>query len=286
MAPVNTIQKGNLKALFHNGELVSFSNGPTEFMHGGGKIAATKTDADKKGWQHSELLMFPIAGPADDFMYQLDSTTSPMDQHGASRYLPFVVRTSSVNSISFVQEYTADTPVLNGKYQPDNGKPQFISMPASYRLEKTFTLEEDRLVVDISITNTSDKTIPYMLGWHPAFKVIGDPKAGKLVAPDAEVSLEHILNAKTRGEDAEKIEGASSMMYLNEDLGISLEVSTTGFRHMMLWSPSPDSGMFCIEPLTRLPPYRRNSSENIDYIDPGQSVKYQVVITPTPRNAP
>lgn len=57
---------------------------------------------------------------------------------------------------------------------------QSKSTPYRYRAAQTFTLEDDRLTLSLSVENTGERPLPFGLGWHPYFPLT--PKT-TLLAP-------------------------------------------------------------------------------------------------------
>lgn len=60
-----------------------------------------------------------------------------------------------------------------GKRTPASVEMSFIcdghSTPYRYRAVQTFTLEDDRLLLSLSVENMGERPLPFGLGWHPYF---------------------------------------------------------------------------------------------------------------------
>jgi galactose mutarotase-like enzyme len=88
-----------------NWQLYSLKRGNKEVMWKGG---APKQEKPDKGWQNSEIIAFPIFGPAVDGVIVYKGKEYPMGQHGLSRRLPWNEVKRTDESIIFTQHYTAN----------------------------------------------------------------------------------------------------------------------------------------------------------------------------------
>jgi galactose mutarotase-like enzyme len=231
-----------------NAQLFSLVYEGQEFMHAGGKPDATLVEKDK--WANSEIVMFPIVGPADDFQIEMGGRYYNMSQHGIARNWPFTLTTpthqQNPQATAFTQIYHANTPVPNPKYVPGAPEPaekEKLFWPFTYALTKTYELRKDGLHVEFAIKNFSANPMPYAFGWHPAFK-IGDE--AMLLVDGNRIDLEQLRAASGQ---VLMYGGAKQVKLATE--GRNLEVlSDTG--NFMVWSPK-GSKLLCIEPVTRLP---------------------------------
>jgi galactose mutarotase-like enzyme len=262
------LEIGKLHAQFNidSSQLFSLVYQGREYMHPGGKPGATSVEKDK--WGNSEIIMFPIVGPANDFRVEIDGQSYPMSQHGITRNWPFALSETSVpetrpQRVAFTQVYKANTPVPNPKYVVGMQEPKELQWPFSYMLTKSFTLDDDALRVEFAMKNFSNKPMPYAFGWHPAFK-IGDEAT--LLVDGNRVTLEDIRAAKgtVLKYPAREVKMAT------EDRALKL-VTDTGY--VMLWSPE-GSKLLCIEPITRRP----STNDAVDFLAPNMQKKYTVEI--------
>lgn len=148
-----------------NGQLCGLRRGDTDVMwHGGGVPAGQQKP--ERGWDNSEIVMFPIVGRAPNDQIFVDGIPFPMTQHGLSRNLPWLVLKSARDSIELVQVYEAGQRVESKK-----GPSVF---PRSFTLKKSFSFDDnDDLRYAIEIENLSSLPLPFSAGIHPAFPTFG-----------------------------------------------------------------------------------------------------------------
>jgi galactose mutarotase-like enzyme len=256
MTDLISIEQDKLRALINpkNGQLVSLSLDELEFFHNG-----ASPGWDGQGWSNSEIVAYPVFGPVNNYSVRLGDKRYILDQHGISRNIPFVLHKKGESFVSLVQSYHGEA-VPNSKYKPGNNHPEnLIWIP--YELTKKFQLEDGRLVCELTVKNVSEKKMLYVIGWHPAFKVLGDISDGIFLDDKGNslATLEKVIVASnTPAEEALTIKGTGSVTYKNLGTGLGVRVSSKDFDNsVMLWSPSRTAGMFCIEHSTELPIFGR-----------------------------
>jgi galactose mutarotase-like enzyme len=263
-----------------NGQLVSLSLGGVEYFHGGGKSGYAGP-----GWKNSEIVPFPIFGPADNLHVVVGDARFPLEQHGISRHTgqnPFHLLEQERHKLTFRQVYDGG-PISNPHFTPGNGHPEDLFW-LPYTLEKTFELRDVGLQCTLTVTNDSERDMPYVIGWHPAFPVMGDVAKGQfyLYGNRANVSLDLVIDASLSARSAIEFEGCDSVLYWNEAARDGVNVTSQGLPHVVLWSPGRDSGMFCIEPVSNLPTpggkgYFQDPSP-FESLPPGKTKTYRIII--------
>ena len=253
------VKKGDVSVQISraDGQIVGISKGGVQFMHGGGLPDLLKTEEDKKGWQNSEIVMFPIVSRAKDYQVWIKEKSYPMDQHGISRILGFEKTGTQSDLASLIQRHDGRTLLPNPKYEQDESRPEKLHWPFAYDIYKVILLKPDRATIIFYLSGPNNKNMPYMFGWHPAFKMFGPPSEGVFFnltnqTHRHQIDLEEVIDAPKTG--ALKIKGMREIHYINGAGGRGISVyHKCGFKNMMLWCPGEDSGMFCIEPVTHIP---------------------------------
>lgn len=284
MAEIIRLGTKNSRAIIYSGKLVSFEYKGIEYIHGGGKPEELKRKEDFKGWQDSEIIMFPVIGAVVDYKIQVGDMCFNQDLHGIARSLEFIKEKSGDNYIELVQRYDGVTTIKNLETGVES--PKYLEWPFKYEIKKSIELTEGSLEIGISLTNKSDKDMLYMLGFHPAFKVLGNPEEAVFTESGNKHSLKEIVKESVEGIGAFFLQGVKRISYKNTGTDRGFEFSSINFNDMMIWSPGEDSGMFCIEPLTNLPV--RVPSERRYFIDKSQyqligmreTVDYRVIVKP------
>lgn len=277
------------------GEIVGLKKGAIQILHGGGKDDKFKEGTDSLGWKRSEILMFPIVGPARDYVLYVDDCETlkevAMDQHGISRYIPFRIASISRKSISLIQEYVSDTQIINLKYSKteDNGHPETISWPYSFSIEKNISLHSIKnhddfagysgfVDIEFHITNKSENIMPFMFGFHPAFRTYGN---------EGNIIIEHGDSAKDIPFDG--FLGKDITLFNRNTGDIFFRNSKIHFRmhhtfgNTMVWSPKGAAEIICIEPVTCLPKTLENAEYRLqvpkfEFLLPGKTKTYNARI--------
>lgn len=226
------LSMGSFRVDIEKGELRSYRHDGYEFMH----------QIGSPGWGNTDTEMFPVIGPTAEAGYrvQVPRGNAIQDQHGLLRELEYQLHGKSADHAIFFKTYKAGTLVKNSKY-PQRSEAQWLVWPYDFKIEKTFELSDRGLEIKFAVSG--EKDMPFMFGYHPAFKLrTAEPyiSAGKKI-----FSLGDVLAV---GSKALLVPEQREVCLHDEK---SLSVSTSGFRHFMLWTEVPN--MICIEPITFYP---------------------------------
>ncbi len=216
------------------GELISYKFDEAEIMHQKGD----------KGWGSTEIEMFPIIGATkeNDFKVQTPKGNALLDQHGIARIMDYQLMESNETTAVYSKKYVANSLKLNHKF-PQKSTQEFLYWPYNFEIFKTFNLNNNYLKISLEVK--SDKGMPFMLGFHPAFKIYNDECVIKSL--EQELGVQEILDV---GAAAFLLEGCNELALHNNGT-ITIKVKTSGFRHIMLWTEV--TNMVCIEPITFYP---------------------------------
>ena len=125
--------------------------------------------ADPAVWGYHAPILFPHAGKVVDGIIEAKGGKYPSGQHGFARLMEH----------EFVDK-TEDTIALELCSSPET----LEKFPYDFRLVSTFTLENDTLHHTLTVENLDEETLPFGIGYHPAFTV---PFDDKHVATDYEL---------------------------------------------------------------------------------------------------
>jgi galactose mutarotase-like enzyme len=105
-------------------------------------------------WPRHAPILFPIVGRLKGDVLKHRGQTYPMTQHGFARDQRFAwtAREKTLCVLSL-----ADSVESRAKY------------PFAFRLDVSYVVEGDELVIGYAITNTGDEMLPASIGAHPAF---------------------------------------------------------------------------------------------------------------------
>ncbi len=232
------------------GELVGYVVDGYEYIHQKGSA----------GWGNSDTEMFPIIGPTAKagFQVQTPRDIAIQDQHGLLRELEYELVLQKEMEAVFQKSYKAHTQVKNSKF-PKKSDKEYLFWTYDFLFQKQFLLTDEGL--EITFTVSGELDMPFMLGYHPAFKL--HSKNPVIVWGDKTISLEEILAV---GDRAYEIADCEELLLKDEK---ELRVKTEGFGNFMLWTPEPN--MLCIEPISFYPyaVEQRNLNEGFQYLDDG-----------------
>ncbi|TYP96755.1 aldose 1-epimerase [Tenacibaculum adriaticum] len=230
-----TLSNNDLSVVIDQGELISFKKGNEELIHQKGA----------PGWRNSDTEMFPIIGPtvSNNFVVETPKGNCIQDQHGLLREFAYTVLESNKTSLSLQKEYKANTKIKNSKF-PNKSTEEFQFWPYDFTFIKRYVLEDDHLKIIFQIQ--SEKDMPFMLGYHPAFKLSGN--ATEICKTNTKTAtVKDVMDA-----------GSTAFPFLNTDEitlvkenGHNVTIKTKGFNNFMLWTEV--TNMLCIEPITEYP---------------------------------
>ncbi|UCD62206.1 MAG: aldose 1-epimerase [Flavobacteriaceae bacterium] len=226
------LSSGNTNAKIEVGELVSYQLNNHEYIHQKGS----------PGWRNSDTEMFPVIGPTAEagFRVHVPRGNAIQDQHGLLRELDYQLLSNTKTTAEYVKTYKAGTVIKNSKF-PDKSSAQLLIWPFSFEFHKSFQITDNHL--EISFRISGEKDMPFMLGYHPAFKLYTDNPV--IIAEDQTISLDAVIGA---GNRALEVNDCKNVVLRDVK---ELNIKTEGFKHFMLWTEV--SNMICIEPITFYP---------------------------------
>lgn len=223
---------GNQQVQIDAGELVGYAVAGHEFIHQKGS----------PGWRNADTEMFPIIGPTDaaNFRVTTPKGKAVQDQHGLLRELDYECLEQTSKKAVLKKRYTANSVVKNAKF-PHKSNEAELSWPYNFEFTKTFLLSDQGL--QISFTVHGEEGMPFMLGYHPAFKL-------RTTEASIETGSKNwtITKVMSVGSRALHVPNCERILLKDEK---SLEIRTKGFGNFMLWTEVPN--MVCIEPITFYP---------------------------------
>ncbi len=251
--------KGQL-ARIDIGELTGYSVEGHEYMHQKGS----------PGWRNTDTEMFPIIGPTAeaDFRIQTPKGMAVQDQHGLLREVPYELIKQSETQATYLKKYKAGNRVVNSKY-PEKSDEKELFWPYDFEFEKRIRILESGLSVSFKIN--AEKGMPFMLGYHPAFRL--SVKNPIIKANGRSISLAEVLAVGSR---ALQVPDCNDIV-LNDSK--RLRIKTEGFKSFMLWTEVPN--MVCIEPITFYPYVveQRNLHRGFQTME-SSSATFKVTISP------
>lgn len=210
-------------------------------------------------WPRHAPILFPIVGKLRNDRLLYKGKTFPMTQHGFARDQRFTWSAREPKACSL---FLQDNEATRSQY------------PFSFRLDVSYAVENDDLIIVYEITNTDDQIMPASIGAHPAFNwplVAGMQKESHSIvfshaetAPvrrlDGGLLRDRPFETPIRGttlalSEALFAEDAIIMDQLNSSSlrytapgAPTIAISWEGFRQLGLWSKPGGASFLCIEP--------------------------------------
>jgi len=247
MSSIEILKNKDCKVIIEKGELIRFTKDNLEYIHKKGN----------KGWRNSDDEMFPVIGPTskNNFRVHTKNGDAILDQHGLLRELEYSLVSSNENFAKFIKGYKKNTQITNSKF-PEKSSEEKLFWPFDFTFQKNFTLENSVLKIEFIIE--SEKGMPFMLGYHPAF-LLSDSGKETLESNGTEITLADVYKA---GSNAFPVLNSNKIILKNINKK-NLEITTKGFDNFMLWTEVDN--MLCIEPITQYTSYtdQKFSEENM-----------------------
>lgn len=225
----------NSVVTLEKGELISYLKNNEELIHQKGN----------PGWRNADTEMFPIIGPTDanKFLVSTPKGNYNQDQHGLLRELEYSIENQTNNTCVFKKKYAAYTAVENSKF-PEKSPIRLVSWPYSFTFNKIIELTNESLKISFEII--TEKGMPFMLGYHPAFMLNGNSDE-ILTTNNQQISIPEIQKG---GDTAFPVLNTTEISLIKKT-GLNIKIQTKGFHNYMLWTPA--TNMLCIEPITAYP---------------------------------
>ncbi len=223
---------GNQTVKIDAGELVSYKKEDYEVIHQKGS----------PGWRNADTEMFPIIGPTNEASFKVETPKGIglQDQHGLLREMDYALEKQSATKAVFIKEYVPGEEVKNSKY-PQKSDIEFLSWPYTFSFSKEFNLTDSGLEIQFKIKG--EKGMPFMLGYHPAFKLYS--KDIKVKTATKTITLPEILAVGSR---ALPVLDCDTIILEDKN---NVTIKAEGFKNFMLWTEV--SNMLCIEPISFYP---------------------------------
>jgi galactose mutarotase-like enzyme len=210
-------------------------------------------------WPRHAPLLFPIVGRLKGDVLRHRGQSYAMTQHGFARDQRF--------------NWTGQAPSLCSLSLQDSDASR-AKYPFAFRLDVTYSIEDDTLVIGYAITNTGDEMLPASIGAHPAFRWPlvddADKRAHTIIFSDAEPAPIRRLDGGLMLREGEPSPVQGGALALSESLfikdamifdhlastslsyggpgGPTITFAWEGFRELGIWSKPSGAAFLCIEP--------------------------------------
>lgn len=249
-------------------------------------------------WPRHAPLLFPAIGRHPGDVLQVGAEEFPLGHHGFARDLDFGLSEQGRGHATFTLRHSAAT---------------LRQFPFAFQLTITYRLLPSGVEATFRLRNPGNRTMPFGIGLHPAFKwpldagapreehvlVFDQPETARtrlvqenLLQPESMVA-NHLptgvmeLLPQRFDHGAIVFDGLQSVSAeYRSPTGRAVRLSWTGFRELGVWSPA-EGELLCIEPWRGLPaPHDWADDErnrpDLEQLGPGQERTYTLRIELAP----
>ncbi len=193
-----------------------------------------------------------------------------------------------------VMEHAKDNAKLFFRHNGKNG------FPFAYEAQQDFTLQDNSLIVSLTLTNKGGIPMPCGLGWHPFFPKDDDtkvffktknvwahesaPPRERPIKTPAEWQFDKGLKISELELDTcfGGFDGKVEMIWPQRNRKINM-TAYNDFGHVVVWSPAGES-FFCVEPVTNATDAfnlasRGITGTGIKTLDPDESLTETMTLT-------
>jgi galactose mutarotase-like enzyme len=165
---------------------ISNSNLTAKIKHLGAELFSLKSDQNKEYiwegnpafWGKHSPILFPIVGTLKNNSYSINNEKYQLNRHGFAREMEFELLEKTDDSATFSLVSTINTKKV---------------YPFDFELQISYSLEGNKLNIDYKVINKNDIIMPFAIGAHPAFALIGNFEEYSLEFQQDEVLKYHLL---------------------------------------------------------------------------------------------
>lgn len=135
-------------------------------------------NVDETFWNRSSPILFPIVGRLKNNEYDWKSNKYKMLQHGFARNQNFELVEQSASFLNFQLKSNNET---------------LSQFPFEFVLNVTYELKGNKLWVSYIVNNPGEELLPFSIGGHPGFQLIGKLEDYQLHFPEKFAANRHLI---------------------------------------------------------------------------------------------
>lgn len=243
--------------------------------------------ADPKIWGRRAPVLFPIVGRLYQDTYLHNGTTYKMSQHGFARDQEFYMLLSGESHLSFL---LTESPETLAKY------------PFEFNLYISYTLDNNKIVVEYEVQNTGPDEMFFSIGGHPAFNTpLGNSEKYEdyVLEFEKDEFVVHPLNGNYQSGTTQSLKLTDRKLRVDKSLfqndaiifksndlkKVSLKhdksgngvTFSTNMPYFGIWSPKDTDRFVCLEPWAGIADSEKTTElkekEGINKLAPGAIFK-------------
>jgi len=204
-------------------------------------------------------ILFPFANRVKDgvFLYQGKEYHLKKNQKEEQNALHGLVYNKTFNVVS--QAATKDKAIVALLYEE---KKESIGFPFIYTIQLTYELTRDSLSLSIKVKNTSEKSFPFTVGWHPYFisenlseSSVSFESTNKIIIGPRNITagsklIENVKTIRIENKQFDDCWELDSSKVLFNTPKYQLEFGATGSNNYLQIYTPPRADTIAIEPTT------------------------------------
>lgn len=208
---------------------------------------------------YASSILFPFVNRVKDgvFIYQGKEYQLKKNQKEEQNALHGLVYNKSFNVVS--HSTTKDKAVVTLLYEE---KSESIGFPFIYTIQLTYELTRDSLNLTVKVRNTSEKSFPFTLGWHPYFisenlseSSVSFESTNKIIMGPRNITtgselIEDVKTFRIENKQFDDCWELNSSKVLFDTPKYQLELGTTGSKNYLQIYTPPRANAIAIEPTT------------------------------------
>lgn len=205
-------------------------------------------------WGKHSPVLFPIVGTLKDNSYQINNTTYQLSRHGFARDMNFELIDKTPDSVTFSIQSSEKTLKV---------------YPFQFELQIIYSLEGKKLNIEYKIINKNQSQLPFSIGAHPAFSLVGNFEDYAIAFEKEEPLIYNLLENNLISNKTQILGTKNNLVQLNYRLFENdalvfknlqsrslcilknqiplLKVHYQGFPHLGIWTKK-EAPFLCIEP--------------------------------------
>jgi galactose mutarotase-like enzyme len=209
---------------------------------------------DEQFWNKTSPVLFPIVGRLKDDSYSINGEEFKMSRHGFARDYEFKVIEKTDKFVVFSLNENEET---------------FQKFPFKFELQLKYELVGNKLTLTYIVVNNSKTIMPFNIGAHPAFSILGNFENFSLLFNNDEKLTSHLLNDDLFSGETFEVETKEKKINLSFDLFAKdalvfkslnsteiqilnqnkpyLKINFEGFPYLGIWTKQ-NAPFLCIEP--------------------------------------
>ena len=190
---------------------ISNSNLTAQIKHLGAELFSLKNNQNKEYiwegnptfWGKHSPILFPIVGSLKNNSYSINEEKYELNRHGFAREMEFELIEKTEETATFSLISTLETKK---------------AYPFDFELQICYSLKDNKLTIDYKVINKNEITMPFAIGAHPAFALLGNFEEYSLEFQQDEILKYYLLEEGLISNNSNELQLDNSQLGLKYQL--------------------------------------------------------------------